>query len=35
MMLFHYNVDEMPLEPNSCFYQVADGKIGFLMRPFA
>lgn len=26
---FHHNVDKMPWECNSCFYQLAHGKIGF------
>lgn len=30
---FHCNVDEMPLELSSCFYQLAFGKIGFIMFP--
>ena len=28
-MSFHHNVDEMPWECNSCFCQLAHGKIGF------
>ena len=26
--LFHYNVDDMPWELNSCLYQLAYGKSG-------
>ena len=28
---FHYNGDEMPQELNSCLYQLADGRLGFVM----
>lgn len=40
IMFFHkvsfgYKVDEMPWELNSCLYQVACGKIGFVIHCFA
>lgn len=33
-MSFHYNVDEMLQERNSCLYQLAYNKIGFITRHF-
>lgn len=32
---FHYNVDELPQELNSCSYQLACGQIGFIVHHFA
>lgn len=32
---FCYNIDEVLQEVNSYLYQLADGKIGFIMHHFA
>ena len=31
--MFHYNIDEMLQEINSYLYQLAYGKIGFIICP--